>query len=423
MKKILLIMVFLASSIMVYPQLADTSLSSGREGLLSIYLDGGLFDLEYFKSYFTPVNYVIDRNEADVYLLLTALSTGSGGMEYSLLIKGNKAFNGISDTIVFYLPALSTTNQTRTEIMRNVQLGLVPFMMKTYAGKHLMLIIDDDAIGSERDSYPDHWKNWRIQLNGAASISSEKAYQRFGCSGGLYVTKITPQIKFESYNTFIFSESKYELYEGDTVIFSSFASQRSISSDNLFVKSLGKHFGIGGLAGYARSDFYNLRNHVVAGPAFEYSVFDYQDYTRKQLRFLYRMNFEYSDYIEETILGKTQDRRFTHDLGIYFLDVNQWGDINASLDAGSHLDDFSLFYVNTMLVTSIKMIKRMSLNISVGCSYVNNQIGLKKETIDPDDFLLQEFEVESDFSYRFSIGISIELGSKQNNVVNPRFTW
>ena len=50
-----------------------------KKTAVKVYLDCGSCDIEYIKNEITFVNYVRDRNEAHVHILITTLATGSGG--------------------------------------------------------------------------------------------------------------------------------------------------------------------------------------------------------------------------------------------------------------------------------------------------------------------------------------------------------
>ena len=404
-------------------QSAEPDSVTSRESYIDLYLDGDLVDMDYFREQLTAVNYVYDRTVADVYLLATSTATGSGGKQYSLLYKGQGRYSGMNDTIVYYLPPNATDEESRSCMLRHAELGLVPFLMKTPVKNHMILMLDEEASKASGDDYTDKWRNWRISLGAGGDISSQKSYRQYGFAGNLYLGKVSDQIKFESSNGFVFSESQYKLYEGDSIVYSSFNSQRSFSSNNLFVKSIGNHFGAGGIASYERSDFFNLKNQFNIGPAIEFNAFDYREYSRKALRFIYFLDFSYTDYHESTILDRLHERRYSQTLLARYKEINDWGSAYVSFSAGNYLHNWSLFAVDASASASVSLGKSLFLHMSAGCSYVNNQIGLKKETMSPEEFLLREYEVETDFNYFFSVGFIIELGSKKNNIVNPRFDW
>jgi len=62
----------------------------------------------------------------------------------------------------------------------------------------------------------------------------------------------------------------------------------------------------------------------------------------------------------------------------------------------------------------------LSLNIYGSFSMPRNQIGLVKTEATAEDVLLRQYELETQYSYYTSIGLSYTFGSIYNNVVNPR---
>ena len=423
MKNILIsLLLFIGVYYSVFSQAADTSASFMRGQALNVYLDCAYCDLDYFKTNFTTVNYVIERRDADVYILVTAMENGGGGTEYSMLLRGLKRYRAIIDTVVFNLEANATSEVTRDAILRHAQLGLVPYLMKTPAREFLYLSIDEGKGGFGPTFEEDKWNNWMFMIGGYGSLYNEKSSKSYGFSGDFYISKVTPEIKVESNTSFNFNESRMDLYEGDSIIFTSFLSQRSFRSSYLLVKSLGDHWGLGGMALYKKSEYLNLNNQIKAGPAVEYNVFKYADATRKQFRFLYRLAWEYSEYIDLTVHNKMDEHRFTQDLGIIFMYKDLWGEVNIDVWGNSYLNDLSQYSVGASAMADISIGKGLYINLSGGFSYVQDQIGLKKETSSAEDFLLGKYQVERDYNYTFSIGITFRFGSIFNNTVNPRFT-
>jgi len=418
-KHIIICLTVLFAYYSVEAQINEVSQGSLRDQALKVYLDCNYCDIEYFKTNFTLVNYVTDRFDADVYILVTAMATGSGGTEYSMLLRGVKGFIGMEDTLVFNLDANATQDLHRDAILKHAQLGMVPYLMKTPFSTRIDLIYDDSGLD---EVVEDKWKNWTFSISADIMLNNQKTIKAYGIFSNLYIGKITPEIKFESSTVFFFDESKYELYEDDTLVYSSFSSQRSFENSNLFVKSLGNHFGLGGSAGYQKSEYLNLNNQFVVGPAIEYNIFDYADATRKQCRFLYGITYQYSEYIEITVYDKLEDHLFRQELRVLFSFVDSWGEINASLAGTNQLNDFSRYAVGARTSASIYLGKGLSVNLSAGFSYIQDQVGLIKDAATPEDLLTHQREMESDYNYDFSFGFTYRFGSTLNNVVNPRFT-
>jgi len=379
MKKLLLIILIITGSLCHgLSQNTDDTVSNDRDKALNIFLDCLSCDVAYFKTNFTLVNYVNERTDADVHILVTSMATGGGGTEYTMLLNGRKRFSMHRDTAVFSVPADATQDIRRATMLEHTKLGLVPFLMKTPARKKLTLLIDELSEDDASFNIKDPWRNWNFEISAGGSIMNEKTSKSYGIHGGLYVTKVTPEIKLESSNSFRLNEAKLNLYDGDSLIFSSFSSQSSFSSYNLFAKSLGDHFSLGGLASFLRSDYSNLDMQLVVGPMVEFNLFKYADASHKQFRFLYGITYEYSDYMDLTIHNKLSEQRF------------------------------------------INLGKGFSFNIGGDFSYIQNQIGLKQGTASTEELMLGQRELETNYRYNISFGITFRFGSKNNNVVNPR---
>ncbi len=389
-----------------------------RDKALNIFLECSSCDMNYFKENLRIVNYVREPALSDLQILITTLSTGSGGTEYNLIFIGRKRFVNINDTIVFSLSPDYTEDETRSILLDKINLGMVPYIMKTAYANNLSLFIDDTKI-SEKES-KDSWKSWIFELNGSGSLYGEKLSKSYFINGSLYAGKITPKIKFETNNNFTYSESHFVLPMQDTVLYiNSF--QRDFSSSNLFVKSLGNHFGVGGTACFRNSQVSNLDFQMKLGPAIEYNLFKYADASTKQLRFIYSLGYEHSNYSEITIYDKLNDYLYTQNLNILFMYIKDWGYFNASLIGSSYLHDLKQYSLGTNGLASIRITNGLSFNVSFGLYIYQDRVDLRKGSASLEEILMSQREMESNYNYTINFGISYRFGSKFNNTVNPRF--
>jgi len=422
MKKLLLIILIIAGAVYrVSSQNNSDTVADNPDQNLNIYLDCMSCDAAYFKTNFTSVNYVKERTDADVHILVTSMTTGSGGTEYTMQLDGKKRFGMHRDTVVFSVPADATEDVRRTTLLENTQLGLVPYLMKTPSKERLTLFIDETTKINGSLTTKDPWRNWNFEINASGNINSSRTFKSYGFSGSVYASKITQEIKLESSAEFSFSEQRFMYYDmNDSLIDTDFLSQQSFSSNNLVVKSLGDHFSVGGFASFLRSDFSNLDFLVAVGPKVEYNIYKYADASNKQFRFLYGINYQYSDYQELTIYDQMTEQRFSHDLSITAGYVDEWGNIDVGVRGTSYLNDWSQYSVGANASVNIDLGKGLSFNLSGSCSYVQDQINIRKDPGDPGSLPPIYWEYKSEFNYRVSIGISFRFGSKRNNVVNPR---
>jgi hypothetical protein len=308
----------------------------------------------------------------------------------------------------------------RNKMLSKIKLGLVPFLLKTPYGEKLDLSITEDLLGNGFDE-SDPWKNWMFEIYGTGTYTSQKTYRDLSLSGSIYASKITEKIKIESGNSIGYSSTDLSYYSGDSVMFSMKSKQKYLSSMNLFVRSLGNHCGIGGTAVFRKSDYSNLDFQVVTGPAFEVNLFEYSEASRRQFRFLYSISYEHSDYSDTTICNKLRDDLFRQQLDIIFTYLDEWGTISVSACGTNYLSNLSQYAIGATAAASIRLFKGVSFTLSGNCSYYQNQISLKKDPGDLEDFLTGQTELEKGLSYNLVIGLSYRFGSINNNAVNPRF--
>ena len=90
-KKVLFIFIFLSlfSTIFSITNLLDTA--------VKIFIDCDFCDHAYIKEQIPFVNYVRDRKNAEVHILMTRQETASGGYKYFIEFIGKFNFTGIND--------------------------------------------------------------------------------------------------------------------------------------------------------------------------------------------------------------------------------------------------------------------------------------------------------------------------------------
>jgi len=72
-----------------------------RNAAPKVFLDCDYCDESYIRTEIPFVNYVRDRKEADVHLLMTRQATGSGGKEHTVAMIGQMRFEGMDETLQF----------------------------------------------------------------------------------------------------------------------------------------------------------------------------------------------------------------------------------------------------------------------------------------------------------------------------------
>ena len=101
--------------------------------------------------------------------------------------------------------------------------------------------------------------------------------------------------------------------------------------------------------------------------------------------------------------------------------VQKWGSVSGSISSSTYLHDVSKYHFNFYLNTSVRLFKGLELNISGNYAVVHNQLNLPKGDVTQEELLLEQRQLETQYSFWASIGISYTFGSIYNNVINPRF--
>jgi hypothetical protein len=398
----------------------DTS-DLSRDKALKIYIDCNYCDQAYFREHFTLVSYVRDRKEADVQIIISEMETGSGGSEYTLQFLGRGRFEGKNDTLTFSLPADFTEEEERSEQLKYIRLGLVPYILKTPFAYKLSIQINQPAEVIEKEKDP--WKNWVFNLYGSIYLQKEKSYSEMYLRSGFNIDKITEKIKIQfSYQNKL-TQSKYRLYDGDSLIYKNDVTTKSNAFKNVTTWSLGDHWGVGWYFFTNNSTYSNLQLNVTLAPAVEYNVFSYKEATHHQLRFFYAVGYAYQNYYDTTLYNKINDQMLQQHFHILFSYVAKWGSLDADFSWENYLHDFGLYNAGIWMGTSIRLFKGLSFNCYGSIEIPRDQITLRKEASTPEEVLTRQHEMQSDYSLWFNIGLSYSFGSIYNNVVNPRFEF
>jgi hypothetical protein len=64
-----------------------------------VFIDCANCDMDFIRTEITFVNYVIERQAADVFIMITSQGTGGGGEKYTIEFTGKGRFENIKDTL------------------------------------------------------------------------------------------------------------------------------------------------------------------------------------------------------------------------------------------------------------------------------------------------------------------------------------
>ena len=385
-----------------------------KDEAVRVFLDCNGCDTEHIKKELNFVNYMRDRNDAQVHILSTRETNGAGGVSHTFFFIGQKEFSTQADTLSFSLPADATPDETRTKQENTIKLGLVRYMAKTpYAN---LINISIDGLNEEDSEVTDKWNSWVFELEASTFFDAEQSYKYFSSSTSIGAQRVTENLKIEIEADYYFSKDQY-IFD-DTTIYST---TNEKEFEHLLVKSINNHWSVGYSADIESSLYENYSLNLKLYPAIEYNLFPYTESNRKQLRFLYAAGVRHFNYIDSTIYNKTEETLLGHELGIAAQFKQKWGTINISLEGSNYFHNFSFNRLRFNAHLNLRIYKGLSLTIYGGAQLVHDQLNLPKGDVSSEDVLLRRKELASQYNYWGSVGLTYSFGSIYNNVVNPRF--
>jgi hypothetical protein len=391
-----------------------------RTGALRVFLDCNFCDFTYLQVETPWVQFVRDRTASDLHLLLTEIRTGGGGSRYDLEVLP-QATPARRDTIMFQTEPSATEDSRRAEITRNIQLALVPYALRTDAGRTLRVAVarrDDDEDEARARTGPDPWKAWVFEISGGASLEKEQSQSDAEFQGSLEGQRVTSALKLGFEGNAEWQRSRFTLDEDEGMRTSL---RENYEGGVVAIRSLGSHWGAGAQAGVSSSTFQNTQLAVRGAGALEYSLWSYEQATRRQLVFQYSVGVAAFRYREETIFDRFRETRPYNAFVIGF-DVRQpWGSADASLEAASYLDDFKQNRLEFDAEWDVRLFRGLELEIGGSVERVHDQLSIPKRDATPEEILLERRALATDYRLDARIGLSYTFGSIFSTVVNPRF--
>ena len=386
---------------------------------LRVFLDCENCFSDFLRSEITFVDYVRDRAESEIHLLITRITTGSGGHEYTAEFIGSGRFDGTTRTLKANTTSSDSEDTIRRQIANMVRLGLLGFVSADGVPSGMRLEVE---LGSEQARPAvagDRWDNWVFSLRGGGSIDAEESQRQIQFSGAASADRITPDWKITLGAEIEHEREQFNIDEEDEEPFE--ATRREQDFNWLVVKGLGEHWSVGATGDVESSTFENTELGVSAAPAIEYNLFPYSEYTRRQFRIQYALGPRYANYYEVTLFDKTEETLAQHEVSATYDQRERWGTLEARAEWSQYLHDLDLSRLEIDGEVSLRILRGLSVNAEVGASRIRDQLSLPARGASPEEILLRLRELSSGYEFQFAFGITYTFGSIFSSVVNPRF--
>ena len=378
-----------------------------------VFVDFEHGDLDYIRTEIPFVNFVRDRKEADVHVLVTTQDTGSGGTEYTIAFIGQGNFAAINSTLIYASSKTDTEEEIRRGYVSVLKMGLLPYASRTPIRDLISVSFEEKVKPTD---VVDIWKFWVFSLSVGGEFDRESQTKSDSVNLGFTANKITPEIKLRMGLAARYQKDEFQ-YEEETIK----SSSDSEDFAGVFVKSLGEHWSVGLALTMSSSTYNNYRFKMTPAPAIEYDVFPYSQSTRRQLRFLYKVGYEFVRYREATIYDKTRESLLGQSLSATLEIKEPWGSISSSLEGSHYFHDFNFNRIALFTELSFRIVKGLDFNIDGMFERIRDQLALPASGASREQILLRRRELRTDYNLGFQVNLSYTFGSIFSNVVNPRF--
>ena len=393
---------------------------AAQDSALRVFLDcpDSFCDFDYYRTEITFVNWVRDRQFAQLHLLITSQSTGSG-REYTLTFIGLARFAGAEDTLRYLSHSTDTGDDIRKGLGRTMRLGLVRFASKTPVGTRIEVSYSAPAQAAAQ--VKDKWNYWVFTAGVSSNYSAEKVQNFFFVNTSLSANRTTEAWKIRLSVNGSYNESNFH-YHPDSVTSIIYRNlQRGYGGSASVARSLSPHWSAGMRGSIRQATFSNQDLAVLLAPVVEFDVFPYSQSTRRLLSVQYAAGLAAYKYADTTIYDRTAETLVNQTLTVS-LDVKEpWGSAGLSLEGATFFNNFAKHHVALFGNTDVRLFKGLSLFIFGSAARVKDRLSVAKAAgSTPADVLLQRRQQETDFSYQAFVQLRYTFGSKFANIVNPR---
>jgi hypothetical protein len=388
-----------------------------RAGALKVFLDCGSCDENYFRTEITFINYVRDRTDADVHVLITTEDTGGGGTEYTIKYIGLGRFAGVEHTLKQFAKQTDTEDERRAGLVATVRLGLVRYASETPLAPQLKVLFEPPKKHTAPAAVKDPWNYWIFRIGASGSFEGQESGNETSVSTEFSANRTTEQWKIDVNAELDYSEEEFVLDEGER--FKSVS--RDVEANALVAESLTEHWSAGAVSAFQSSIFSNYERRWRLGGGLEYDLFPYSESTRRILTLLYTVGVERANYLETTIYGKDEETLLDHRFETTLNMRQPWGSASASFELVHYLTQTDKYRLGTFGSVDVRLFKGFSIEFFGEASRRRDQLSLRRGDATNEEILVRQRELATGYEYDLGFGITYSFGSIFNNVVNPRF--
>ena len=389
-----------------------------KREMVRVFLDCGRCDEDYLKKEVTFIDYVRNREDSDVHVLVTTQSTGGGGTQWTLKFIGLGGYQGSDQTLTYNSPQTATSDEVRSGFAEVFKVGLVRYASQSAIADRLRVTYKKPE-GAEKDAAKkkDPWNYWIYRINAGGDFNGEESSTGRAVRGSFSASRTTDAWRTSLEANANYRDSTFVLEDDEPFL----SVSRNLNSSGILVKSLTQHWSLGLLGSVGANTFQNYALKTRIAPGIEYNIFPYSESTRRMLTLQYTVGHDLHHYREETVYGKMEDQLMDHRAEVGLSLRQPWGSTSAQFSFNQYLNQPSKYSLSLFGGGNFRIVKGLSFDMFGEFSRTRDQIYLPRGEASTEEILLRQRQLLTGYQYFFNFGISYSFGSIFNNIVNPRF--
>jgi hypothetical protein len=404
----------------VLPGLALAQAGGGPPPPLRVFLDCWECDTDFVRREVTFVDYMRDRSDADLHVLVTTQGTGGGGTAWTIEFIGLGRFASDRRVFPFTTPQGATSDDRRQAFARQFRIGLAGYAADTAVAPDLDVRLapasSTPVASVTRENDP--WKLWVFRVSGNLSMSGEAS--RTSRSPRLTLTgnRVTEAWKTSFSIGGNASRSTITLSDGRKVD----SNSDSWNVSTLVVRSAGPRLSLGGRVSASHSSFSNTDRSVSIYPGVEFNVFPYSEFERRSLTIWWEAGPVFYDFRERTVFDRISQTVFKQQVDVSLRLRQPWGSAGVFSNFSQDVQRPGRYRASVFGDADVRLFKGFSFNVFANYARIKDQISLPRAGATQEEILLRLRQLSTDYSYSINFGVTYNFGSIFTSIVNSRFS-
>ena len=403
----------------VFLLLSALTLPSAAQANLSVFLDcqRGSCDRDFIKRELPFIDFVRDRKDSQVHVLITRQRT-AGGRQHELMFYGSGKFEAND----YQLRSASLNTDTQDQIRRNVlaklKLGLTPYLLQTDLADSVSVSFADieEPNAPQTRIEKDPWNGWVFRSEIGGKMEKEDSREEEEHWGSFSTSRVTDDWRLGFGVGQRQKTRTFELDDGSTLVDETV--NQYLSSQ--VIKSLSPKWSVGVAFTSGQSSFNNIDRGNRLAIATEYNLFPYSLSAEKALTFGYYVGINQFQYDQVTIFGLEEETLGNHGAFADFDFDQPWGNLSVGLYSAMMFDDPSLYRVTLDAYLRYRLARGLSVKLWGESALVKDQIYLANTNASTSDILLGSSALDTDSKTKFGLSLEYTFGSAFSSIVNTR---